>query len=483
MSIRRDTLYNLSGQLIPVVVTLVTLPTFLGLIGESRYGVMALAWVLLGYFGLFDFGMSPATAQRVAQMDRASPTERSDVLWTALIAITALGSIGGLLLWGVGQFMFTRLVPLGEVLQAELHSAFPWLCLGLPVTLSASALAGALQGRRQFLSLNVVGVMVSSLALILPLAVAAAGHITLEWLVPATLVPRALGMILLFGLCHRHVPLSRPIAFDARRLRSLLSYGGWITVAGVVGPLLSVADRLIIAKVFGPSAVTFYTIPQGLVSRGFVFAGSLAGAIFPRFAAQTVPERDALIRSVLRVLVFTMTPVAFIAIWLVDPFFIVWLGPDIASQSVPVAEILLLGLWLNSLTYVTSARLQGEGNPRIVALVLLSQLIPYALLLWMLLLAWGIVGAAVAWTIRVGVSGFVMLALSGAGITTYAYLLIPFGIVASSMSLALILPRESTLRWELCAFLFVVMAFWAVREVPHSFGAVRRDQSRPARFR
>jgi len=118
----------------------------------------------------------------------------------------------------------------------------------------------------------------------------------------------------------------------------------------------------------------------------------------------------------------------------------------------------------------------GSQNPE-------TSVIPYPLLMRTLLSAWGIVGGAVAWTTRVGVSGFVMLALSGAGIRTCAHLLIPSNIVFSSMTLALLLPLESMQRWELWATPCVGIALWVVREVSHSLDALRSRQSRPARLR
>jgi O-antigen/teichoic acid export membrane protein len=67
LSIRRNTAYNLLGALIPLAASLVTIPIGLRLIGEARYGVLAVDWLLVGCCGLFELGSGGAGAQRVAE--------------------------------------------------------------------------------------------------------------------------------------------------------------------------------------------------------------------------------------------------------------------------------------------------------------------------------------------------------------------------------------------------------------------------------
>ncbi len=473
MSIRRDTLYNLAGQAIPLAITLLTLPSFLAMIGEERYGVMVIAWVLLGYFGLFDFGMSRAAAQRVAQLRTSSPDERSSVVWTTLVVTLVLGLIGGLALWTVGAFLFGVVPGTADAIRAEVNEATPWMAMALPMTLATGVLLGALEGREEFLWPNMVRVLVSSMALVLPWSVASAGLCGLDWLIPATLIPRVLGIAISFGLCYRRLPLTARVSFDPTSLRQLAHYGGWVTVTAVVGPLLASADRLVIGSALGAAAVAAYSIPQGLVSRGVVLSASLAGAMFPRFAAAAPAERQALMSLALRVLTLILTPVVMVTIWLAAPFFHYWLVPELARQSAPVAEVLLLGLWCNSIACLPHALLQGEGNPRAVALTHLAELLPYGLLLWMLLATWGILGAAVAWTARAAVDALVLLVLGGAAVIDLRWLAGPLLLVLSSTLLVSGLTPTSGVRWIGMGTLVGCVLVWAIREVPRPWRTLR----------
>lgn len=409
MSIRKHTLFNLGGAVLPMVIALATVPLYLGYIGAERYGVLAVIWALLGYFGFFDLGFGRAVTQRMARLADADDSERSKLLWTALLSTFVLGILASVLLWLFSDFILLNVIEMSARSRSEAAGAVAWMLLALPVLLPTTVLMGALQARLRFAEINVIQLISSLISQLLPLAVAASGHIELKVLVPAALASRLLMAALLFQQSRRHVPLIGSPAIDRVHLKAMLGYGGWVSVMTFLGPLLVTIDRLIIATLSGAKAVASYTVPYDLVSRTMVISGSLSSALFPRLASATPAEARTLAERATVALVAVMTPVVIVGIFVAQPFLNVWLGKSFAAGSAGVSELILLGVWVNALVIPHHARLMATGNPRTVVMIYLFQIPIYLIMLWVGLQYWGVVGAAGAWSLRVLIDTLMLL--------------------------------------------------------------------------
>lgn len=459
MSLTKHTAANLLGTLLPVVVSLATVPLFLRYVGVERFGILAVVWALLAYFTLFDFGLGRAVAQRLSRHAQMDERLRSDVLWTAICAAIVMAIAGSALLIFLTDLYLMRFASLSDRSRAEAASAMPWLAGALPFVLMISVLRGALTARLRFVEINVVDVVSAVLTQVLPLAAAASGFVELGVLVPAALASRVVSVAILFRLCRTGIPLTGGPRVSWTHLRALAQYGGWITLMSLVVPLLVTGDRLLIGAVLGASFVAFYTIPYDVVTKVMTITTSVSTALFPRLASASDADAKDLATRATATLMGIMTPVVLAGILLVHPFLQIWIGREFAEHSRGVAEVILLGVWLNAAVAAHQSRMLGADNPRTVVLLYVVEMPVYFAALWFGLQAWGLIGAAGAWTLRVALDTILLLYFARSMAAVLKMMAIPLLLIAASLWTALGTDSTSITRWVLAISLMLACLF------------------------
>lgn len=473
MSLGRHTLFNLGGAAFPIAIGLITVPLYLGYIGAERYGVLAVIWALLTYFGFFDAGFGRSITQRMARLSDSEDSERSRLLWTGLITTFALGLIAGLVLWLLSDYVLLTKMKVSAHTRTEVSGALVWMLLALPVLLPTSVLQGALQARLRFYELNVIQLVGTVSSQLLPLALAAAGYVELEVLVPAALSSRIVVAILLLQQSRRHVPLIGQPVIDVVQLKKLLSYGGWVSVMTLLAPMLVTIDRLVIATLSGAKAVTSYTVPYDLASRTMIISGSLSSALFPRLASASPEKANLLAQHATGVLIAVMTPVVLTGTFFAAPFLKLWLGKQFAEGSAGVSELILIGVWINALVIPHHARLMALGNPRTVVLIYLFQIPIYLLMLWFGIQFFGVAGAAGAWSLRVLIDTCMLLYVNGA-LRRTARAAAPYSVlVLTSGAVVMLLHLSELAYWLVGGSLVLWSLFLGRRELMEVAGALK----------
>ena len=282
-SISRNASFNILGSVLPMFVTLATVPPYLKLIGDVRFGVLSLVWVFLGYFGLFEMGLGRATSKYIAQLKNDAAETRESVFWTALLVNLAVGSVGGLLLWIVASVTMPFWLKTGGDIQAEVARSMPWLAAAVPVATLTSVLVGALEGREEFGAINSQQIGATVVFQLVPLGIAAWLGPRIDWLVAATVLTRVATNVPLFVFCVRRVPLRGMPRINREWVVRLWRFGIWITVSGIASPILTSLDRFVIGFAQGAQAVTYYAIPYGFASKLLVFPSSVSERCFRAF--------------------------------------------------------------------------------------------------------------------------------------------------------------------------------------------------------
>lgn len=481
MSVARHTVYNLSGAILPLGISLLTVPLYLQIIGLERYGVLALAWLLAGYLNFFDFGIGRATARRMAILHDAGAEARNRLFWTSAAMTLGLAVIAGAVFLPIAQAFLARMV-IPAPLRPELADALWLLVFAVPVGVAQSQLNGVMEGRRAFGALNMISVAGNLLTALLPLATAYAFGPRLPLLVAATLAARAAVLLAQLLTCARLVPLTAPAWERREEVRGLLAFGGWATITAIAGPLLVYFDRFAIGAWLGAAAVGFYVIGYNLVAQLQVLPASFTRAIFPRLAELAPDESLGRSADALRAMIAAVTPLTIIAVALAQPFLQLWLGREVARTSGPVTVILLTGFWINALAFVSFARLQAMGRPDQVAKIHLSELLPYAVLLYAGMALAGLKGVAVAWAARCAADFLLLTHLADLLKQTRRELLIGGLLVLGSAGAALA-PVPPGLFWTLSAVLVLVAGGWSWKIFPaHLRSQLQAVARRPLSF-
>lgn len=398
-SLKRNTVINLIGALAPMIVSLLTLPPYLRVIGEVRFGVLTLVWIVFGYFLILDLGLGRAMSHHVAKAP--DPATLRKLFWSGVLINGALGLAGGVLLWSLSQVLLGTLIRVPAEFLGEVRSALPWLVLAMPLATIGSVLTGVLEGKERFLTLNLLGVSGSVLSQVAPLALAMTHGPGLGGLVAIVTAVRLLSTAFAAFACGRTLPALGLPRFDRATAKQLLGFGGWVTVSGVITPLLGTVDRLMIGAMAGAQALTHYTVPSSLVSRAQILSSSVASVLFPRFSQQERHAAEDGARLAMRCLAAVMTPTVVLGMLLLGAFLEVWVGHALAVTAAPIGTVLLIGIWVNSLSWIPFTLLQGLGRPDVTAKIHALEVLPYMGALALGLSIAGPLGAAWAWSLRV----------------------------------------------------------------------------------
>jgi O-antigen/teichoic acid export membrane protein len=272
---------------------------------------------------------------------------------------------------------------------------------------------GALEGCEEFAVLNFQQVGATVVFQVVPLLVAYWIGPRVDWLIAAAVLARMGANLPLLISCARCLPLRGLPSIDRSWIRRLLGYGTWITISGIVSPILTSLDRFVIGFAQGAQAVTYYAIPYNFATKLWILPSSLQRALFPRFSSQPSAEAQEMASRSVLALAGILTPIVVIAILGTGPFFRFWIGAAAATRCTRAGELMLLGVWINSLSWVPYGLLQAQGRPNLTAKLHLFELLPFVGLLWLGIHFGGVAGAAAIWCVRVATDGAFLFIAAG----------------------------------------------------------------------
>ena len=396
---------NLAGQAIPLLVGIFLVPVTLHGLGVAQYGLLSIALTVLEYSALFALGLGPATTKHVAESIARMDDEASGVIIVSILGNTILGIIGCICVALLAPFLATTVFHVSTTSLSDAIHIFRLIGLMVPASLLLLGLFGALEGAGRFGVVNAIRVPLSSLSFIIP-AVAVTRGDGLSGILTGLVALRIFACVVLAFVVSRAIPGFRwHWPSNWRHLRSLISFGAWLSVSSIVSPTLVYADRFILAHIRGLTAIGYYAAPFDAVMRVLILPASLMRALFPKVSGLQGTQRGDALRPLFRravsvVFVLLIAPV--VVLFVFAPFLLkIWLGADVANAASTATRILAIGVMINALAFVPANFLSASGRPDMNAKFHLIELVVQIPVAWYLVTRFGIAGAATAWGVRV----------------------------------------------------------------------------------
>ena len=409
----RNAILNLAGFGIPLVVAVFALPVLTHALGPARFGMLGVSWAFLEYLTLFDVGLGKATVRYVADAVARKTSDIPQITAVSLSTQMMLGVVAAIVLASLSSVLAHKVFHVEPALVGEATALFVVVGANLPVVLALTTLRGVLEGAQQFVVSNAIKIPASAGSIVIPAILARMGYslpVMLLWV----LVWRVLACFATLIAIRRVIPGFRvEPPRDWRRLRGLISFGGWVAVSGVVSPILVYFDRFALGVRVNLTAVGYYTAPYEGITRALVIPNSLINALFPLLTGLGVVAAasriDRLFASSVRMVLLLMVGPAAIAFFFAPLILQLWMGPDYAAQGALALRILSVGVLINSVAHIPYTFLEASGRPDVPAKCHLVELVIHLPVAWILVGRWGITGAAVAWTLRVTLDSILLL--------------------------------------------------------------------------
>ena len=395
-----------------MLVALFAIPILLDKLGTERFGILTIAWMIIGYFNLFDMGLGKAMTKLVAdRLGAGHVFEIANVVWTALSLISVFSLVGALVVVKISPWLVSRVFNIPSSLQHETLNSFYLLAFTIPMVTITVGLRGVLEAFQRFYVLNLVRTSMGIYTFAGPLLVVCHSR-SIFSVITVLAIGRAIALGSYMILCLKMVPLPRKnLPFRKNTIKELLTFGGWMTISNTIGPFIVYFDRFLIGSLISVTAIAYYCTPFEIINRMRIIPDAMMSVLFPAFSTVLVqhPSRTAVLfkRSV-SYLFLAMYPPTLIAVTFAYQGLDIWLGPKFAQNSAFVLQWFAVGILISGLGKIAFTLVQSCGRPDLTTKVQFFEMPFYFALLWVSVTHYGIRGAAVCWTFRVAIDTALM---------------------------------------------------------------------------
>lgn len=373
------------------VISIVYTPIMIRVLGQSEYGLFNLSNSIIGYLGLFNFGLGNAivkyTAKYRAIGDKEGQYKLSGLFFIiySIIAVIILLA-GGVLILNIDS-IYSNTLTITELNKMRILMTL--MIFNMAISFPFSIFSGLINAHERFIFPKVMDILRAILNPFIMLPLLLMGYKSITMTIASTILN--LGFIAL-NVYYCFKILKVKLIFknqDLSILREIIGYSFFIFINMIVDKIYWSTDQLILGAVSGTVSVAIYTVGSTFNSYYMSFSTAISDVFLPKITTMVTTSSndkqlsDLFIRTGrIQFIVISCILTSFILIG--KEFINLWAGKDYA-EAYYIALVVMIPLTIPLIQNIGISILQAKNMHRfrskvyiLIAIINLIMSIPMA---------------------------------------------------------------------------------------------------------
>lgn len=391
-----------------MVLLAISTPLLINKLGSEAYGIFTFSSLILAQFVIIELGFSWANAKYISEYGvKGGDGRLQKIVSSGLFFYSLIGVIGSSILFFSRHWLFRNFLKVSTIPISTVDFVFTLIAIAFIGSIFTVWFFSILQGLQRLDVYGRVNISFSTLqfsgfAIIVLLGWGLTGLIA--WKV---LLIYAFSIVYFFKV-RQLLPF---IDFYPRphleTMKKFLSFGYVVVIISIFSLFAHHYDRLIISHRFPISYLTFYSIPASLAQSLLIIPSTLCMTLFPRlselYSINRTEELKFLYEKSLKLLLVVMAPAVLFSGFFSHKLLNFYAGGEIAFRGTVVFKLILLGVFLNSLSHIPYTAFISIGQVRLGAKMTFIIGLTNGIAATILARLYGINGVAAAWLFSIAI--------------------------------------------------------------------------------
>ena len=397
----RYVFYNILSSVIPMLASLVFIPLYLDQIGNLKYALITITLTIITILSLIDFGINKSIL--IVNNESINSFNFEKVFKTGLILILCLSFIISIIFFYLSNLFAYDFIVKNNLLRKDYNNIVLFIILFIPIFLLIPLFKNILISKLKFEEVNKYDIIVNLSTIIIPFAISKYYTQDISNLIFYTLLPRLFLLIFLYLEFVKifNFNIKYKEYFEINIAYELLNSGKWIMLIMVLSYITVTTEKILISSYLYLENLTVYTLSFDLASKLMVISSAVSNTIFPYFLNKSNIKYDKF-DSFQSEKNFEklMTLLCITAILFINEFLKYWLNDKYTSEFNYIAEIIIVGVWFNSLSIYMQANMIVNNKSNLILVTQIFNTIIYFIIFYIFLDYFSIFMAALLWSFK-----------------------------------------------------------------------------------